>query len=91
MTFGGVVLAITASRFTDLLFGYIKVTIIGLILVSTAMFGWFLFTMNGMLPFGKGNVVWVLLYALLISFFFHTLYITSVIIFIILCGLDNVK
>ncbi|KAB7500452.1 Disrupted in renal carcinoma protein 2-like protein [Armadillidium nasatum] len=53
MTFGGVVLAITASRFTDLLFGYIKVTIIGLLLVSTTMFGWFLFTMNGMLPFGK--------------------------------------
>ena len=55
VTFGGVVLAIIASRFSDILFGYLKLTIIGLMTVAAAGFTWFLLLMNQCLPFNKSE------------------------------------
>ncbi|CAL4065191.1 unnamed protein product [Meganyctiphanes norvegica] len=50
---GGVLLAMIAARLTDLLFGHIKKTILGLMIVATLSFTWFLLLMNGVLPFDK--------------------------------------
>ncbi|KAK3894940.1 hypothetical protein Pcinc_001318 [Petrolisthes cinctipes] len=53
VTLGGVVMALLVSRFSDWLFGYLKLTIIGLMVIATCGFTWFLFIMNGCLPFSK--------------------------------------
>lgn len=53
VTCGGVLMAIIASRFSDLLFGYMKLTIISLMVVATAGYTWFLLLMNQCLPFSK--------------------------------------
>lgn len=52
-TCGGVVMAILGSRFSDLLFGYLKLTIISLMVLATGGFTWFLLLMNECLPFSK--------------------------------------
>lgn len=53
VTFGGVVLAILTARFTDMLFGYIKITIMSFTAISTIGYTWFLLLMNECLPFSK--------------------------------------
>ncbi|XP_069185946.1 solute carrier family 49 member 4 homolog [Procambarus clarkii] len=53
VTLGGVVMAILGSRFSDLLFGYMKVTIMTLMVVATAGYTWFLLIMNHCLPYNK--------------------------------------
>ena len=55
VTCGGVFMALLASRFSDLLFGYMKLTIICLMVVATAGYTWFLLLMNQCLPFSKGE------------------------------------
>lgn len=55
VTAGGVFMAILASRFSDILFGYMKLTIISLMVVATAGYTWFLLLMNECLPFSKGE------------------------------------
>lgn len=61
ITFGGVVLAVTAARFSDLLFGYMKLTIIVLMVIATGGYTWFLLLMNKCLPFSKG---WYILFSI---------------------------
>lgn len=53
VTLGGVVMALLVSRFSDWLFGYLKLTIIGLMVIATCGFTWFLFIMNGCLPYSE--------------------------------------
>lgn len=53
VTMGGVFMAILASRISDILFGYMKLTIISLMVVATAGYTWFLLLMNECLPFSK--------------------------------------
>nr|XP_027237352.1 disrupted in renal carcinoma protein 2 homolog isoform X1 [Penaeus vannamei] len=56
ITFGGVVLAVIAARFSDLLFGYMKLTIIVLMVIATGGYTWFLLLMNKCLPFSKAQL-----------------------------------
>ncbi|KAG7174551.1 Solute carrier family 49 member 4-like 2 [Homarus americanus] len=53
VTLGGVVMALLSARFSDLLFGYMKLTIIVLMTFATAGYTWFLLLMNGCLPYNK--------------------------------------
>ncbi|XP_076035527.1 solute carrier family 49 member 4 homolog isoform X2 [Oratosquilla oratoria] len=53
VTFGSVAMALIAARFTDILFGHIKLTIIILMGIATTGFTWFLLLMNRCLPFSK--------------------------------------
>ncbi|XP_068222406.1 solute carrier family 49 member 4 homolog [Palaemon carinicauda] len=53
VTFGGVVMALIAARISDLLFGYMKLTIIFLMVIATGGFTWFLLIMNECLPYNK--------------------------------------
>ena len=55
VTFGGVVMALIAARISDLIFGYMKLTIICLMVVATGGFTWFLLIMNECLPYNKGK------------------------------------
>ncbi|KAK7084535.1 hypothetical protein SK128_017000 [Halocaridina rubra] len=53
VTLGGVIMALVAARFSDLLFGYMKLTLIVLMVIATGGYTWFLLLMNQCLPFNK--------------------------------------
>ncbi|KAG0716178.1 Disrupted in renal carcinoma protein 2 [Chionoecetes opilio] len=59
VTCGGVVMAILAARFSDLLFGYMKLTIIVLMVVATAGYTWFLLLMNQMPPIQQRSQLFI--------------------------------